>query len=433
VNVSSPLWLFEVRPRADSERSRIHPQTDDTRLRRRYRRLMSRLGAGWFDRLGVDSRLIDAGLALGILVYGLSELLGPEGWRPLAPYLIVLGAMCAATLIRRRAPLALLGAAVVGWLLNGIYGDFDTAPDFPFVALLVALFAVGRYERVPRVSLVAPATGLALLLASLAEGASATDVPFIGAFMTGVWATGFLLRRGRRQRDELKAQEAALLSAGEENARRAVTEERARIARELHDVIAHNVSAVILQAGAAEQELQGGDIERLGGTLASIRSAGQEALSEMRRLLGVLRRTDDSLALAPQPGLDAIEELAERARRSGLTVNVSLLGSARRLPAGLDLAAYRVIQESLTNAVKHAGPTATVDLSVIFEGRLLDIAVSDDGPGAPRGASAALDGGHGLVGIRERAALYGGEAHFGRAESGGFSVNVRLPLEEPPA
>jgi len=205
-------------------------------------------------------------------------------------------------------------------------------------------------------------------------------------------------------------------------AREAVVEERARIARELHDAIAHNVSMMVVQAGAERRVLDGSQ-ESTRDVLATVEQIGRNALTEMRRLVGMLR-TDDDDPLAPQPGLGDLPVLVGQVRDAGLPVELQVEGEARELPVGLELSAYRIVQEALTNALKHAGD-ARATVRVRYTDDSLELEVVDDGAGAQ---GQVASGGHGLVGMRERVALYGGRFEAGRRPAGGFTVRVLLPI-----
>ena len=231
--------------------------------------------------------------------------------------------------------------------------------------------------------------------------------------------------RDRQLRAEALAARADLLEREQElRAHEAVAEERARIARELHDLVAHNVSVMVVQAGA-ERHALGEDQESTRATLASIEQAGRQALAEARRLLGMLRRKGDHEELEPQPSVDQIDLLIEQVERAGLPVNLDVEGERVPLPAGVDLCAYRIVQEGLTNALKHAGP-ARAEVHLRYAPDALDVEVRDDGRGAPHVNG---DGaGHGLIGMRERVALYGGALETGPIEGGGFGIRAHLPL-----
>jgi signal transduction histidine kinase len=203
-------------------------------------------------------------------------------------------------------------------------------------------------------------------------------------------------------------------------AREAVVEERARIARELHDVVAHNVSMMVVQAGAERRVV---DVGATHEVLETIEQIGRGALTEMRRLVGMLR-SDAPDPLTPQPGLDDLPTLVTQVREAGLPVELHVDGERRTLPAGIELSAYRIVQEALTNALKHAGD-ARAEVHVRYGRESLELEIVDDGAG---GAARAASGGHGLVGMRERVALYGGRLDAGRRASGGFSVRVLLPI-----
>jgi len=208
-------------------------------------------------------------------------------------------------------------------------------------------------------------------------------------------------------------------------AREAVVEERARIARELHDAIAHNVSTMVVQAGAERRLLNGSD----GSTrevLETIEQVGRGALTEMRRLVGMLR-SENGDPLAPQPGLGDLATLATQVREAGLPVELFVEGERRELSVGIELSAYRIVQEALTNALKHAGD-ARATVRVRYRDDSLELEIADDGAGGADAAAALASGGHGLVGMRERVALYGGRFDAGRSPSGGFRVRALLPI-----
>jgi signal transduction histidine kinase len=205
-------------------------------------------------------------------------------------------------------------------------------------------------------------------------------------------------------------------------AREAVVEERARIARELHDAIAHNVSMMVLQAGA-ERRVLDGEQSSTREVLETVERTGRGALTEMRRLVGMLR-SDEAEPLTPQPGLDDLPRLITQVREAGLPVELEVDGERRELPVGLELSAYRIVQEALTNALKHAGD-AHATVRVRYGAESLELEIVDDGPG---GTTRAAGGGHGLVGMRERVALYGGRFEASRRPAGGFTVRALLPI-----
>lgn len=249
------------------------------------------------------------------------------------------------------------------------------------------------------------------------------DLGFFVMFFGGPFVGGRIMRRRRARERVLEGRAAELEQEGDERARAAVAEERARIARELHDVIAHAVSVVLLQARGARRVLSE-DEGPVREALDTIERSSREALEEMRRLLGLLRAYDQEPALAPQPSLSRIADLVESVRAAGLPVELSLDGELGDLPAGVDVSAYRIVQEALTNALKHAGP-ARAHVLIHRSEEDLEIQVIDDGAGAGIEAGS----GHGLVGIRERVAIFGGRLEAGHRPEGGYALSARLPLD----
>jgi signal transduction histidine kinase len=242
-------------------------------------------------------------------------------------------------------------------------------------------------------------------------------------FVTG-WLVGFALR-GRTEQTEAAEQRAALAEREREVAARiAVAEERSRIARELHDVVAHAVSVMVLQVGAVRHRMPESDAEDR-EALKNVEQAGRAALAEMRRLLDAMRRDGEEAELRPQPGLGNLDGLLSDVRAAGLDVDLHVHGEPVDLPSGLDLSAYRILQEGLTNALKHSG-AQRAEVDVTYGDRDLLVAVRDDGRGP-----ASSDGlGHGLVGVRERVKIYGGEMTAGAENGRGFTLRARLPLRD---
>jgi signal transduction histidine kinase len=242
------------------------------------------------------------------------------------------------------------------------------------------------------------------------------------------WVLGDNIRTRRAYLAELEARAARLEREREERDERAVAGERNRIARELHDVIAHNVSVMVVQASAGE-EVFDTDPSRARESLAAVASTGRAALTELRRLLGVIRSEEgeDTPAYAPQPGLEYLDELVGQVRETGLAVDVTVLGEPRELPEGVGLCAYRIVQEALTNTLKHADATRA-QVSLRYVADALELQVLDDGRGA---APVNGDGsGHGLIGMRERVALFGGELSARSRPDHGYEVIARIPLED---
>jgi signal transduction histidine kinase len=243
--------------------------------------------------------------------------------------------------------------------------------------------------------------------------------------MFGVgWLVGFALRERTEQTEAAEERAARAEQEREAAARVAVAEERGRIARELHDVVAHAVSVMVLQVGAVRHRMPETATEDR-ETLENVEQAGRSALAEMRRLLNAMRVEGDELELLPHPGLDDLGALADDVRAAGLAVNLEVHGDPIRLPPALDLSAYRILQEGLTNALKHAH-ASKADVEVHYDPGALRLCIHDDGPGGPTGNGGL---GHGLVGIRERVKIYGGDMTAGASPGGGFLLQARLPME----
>jgi signal transduction histidine kinase len=241
------------------------------------------------------------------------------------------------------------------------------------------------------------------------------------------WVLGAYMRTRRLYVEQLRERAERAEREHEERAAAAVASERARIARELHDVVAHSMSVIVVQAEAADEMLDRASPDRARAPLSKIQETGRAALTDMRRMLGVLREAGSEPALAPQPGIANLELLVAKVREAGLPVEVTVEGAAAPLPPAIDLSAFRIVQEALTNTLKYAGP-ARARVSVRYAPGALELEVADDGASPPSDGSA---GGHGLVGMRERVALFGGHLDAGPAPDGGFVVRARLPLEEP--
>jgi signal transduction histidine kinase len=333
---------------------------------------------------------------------------------------------------RRRAPLLVLslsfGVFVIEAVVAAAAGVALPRPDS--IALLagwvIAVYSTGAHLDLPR-ALLGLAMGLSFLPIALAadptRSLSELD-PESLLFILIPWLAGQAIRRLRTQRAQLRELAQTLAREREEQARAAVIAERARIARELHDEVAHSVSVIAVQADAAEGAL-GLDPSVARESLGAIKTTARGALVEMRRLLGVLRDTAETPPLTPRPGLAQLAPLIEQAQRAGVPIELNVEGEPQPLPAALDLSAYRIVQEGVTNIVKHAGQ-AHARVLIRYCARDLHIEIADDGRG---GEAKSYAGGHGLVGIRERVALFGGEVHVGAGINGGFLLRVRLPLE----
>jgi signal transduction histidine kinase len=318
---------------------------------------------------------------------------------------------------RRYRPLGVFAVTAAAWLAILLAGVDTFAPG-----VAVAMYTLAAHcER--RVALRAGIAALLVLAPAHANSSGRLEeeaaIPTL-VVLAAAWILGDNMRTRRAYYRELEEKAARLEREREENERRAAAEEQARIARELHDVIAHNVSVMVLQA-AGGREVFDADPARAREALAAIESTGRDALAELRRLLGVAG--DGSGALAPQPGLPHLEALVDQVRAAGLTVDLALEGETQDVSAGVELSAYRVIQEAVTNTLRHAF-ARRVWVFVRRRGGELEVEVLDDGVGPS--ASAAADG-RGLVGMRERVALFGGEFEAGPRPEGGFRVRARFP------
>jgi signal transduction histidine kinase len=406
----------------DVRRATVHPEGEAGRARAGYGRFVVARLRAYSDWLVIG----------GILAAGVVDLLAVgedfQGSKAANALLIV---ACVAPLYwRRSAPVLTLFAVIAASSAGSLwlYGVDQQGPIEPWLSLLVALYSLGAYEprrRVIRALAVAMPIVLAQSIVSQIAGMAPGDVwpPYL--FYAIAVGTGRAMRHYRGLTAELRERTVELEHEREERARLAVLEERSRMARELHDVIAHSVSVIVVQAAAERRALPDG-AESTGAALEQIERTGREALVELRRLLGVLRRgEDDAPARAPQPGLAVLDELVAQVRDAGLSVDVRIEGDPTALPPGVDLSAYRIVQEALTNALKHAH-ARRAEVVLGFGTGELRLDVRDDGRG--NGAPVVPGGGHGLAGMRERAQLYGGELAAGRRVDGpGFEVKARIP------
>jgi signal transduction histidine kinase len=260
-------------------------------------------------------------------------------------------------------------------------------------------------------------------------GTLVLDVLFVWSFFFALpYGAGRAVRSRTTLNAALRANTERLEQQQRERARQAVVEERTRIARELHDVVAHSVSVMVIQTAAA-RAVAGRDRAAAVTALRSVESCGRDALVDMRRMVGVLHRSDIDLLSGTAPGLSQLGTLADRARASGLPVQVTVEGEARSLPPALDLVSFRIVQEALTNAIKHAGPARAL-VRVTFSADCLQLEIIDTGRGSLRRNASDEAVGHGLVGMRERLSLYGGDLRTGRRSGGGFQVLASIPLAE---
>jgi signal transduction histidine kinase len=362
-------------------------------------------------------RRLDAAVAVLLAALVIEEILNSDVTGPAALFIPAGLAITLPLAWRRTAPLAVTAVVMAAFATQSFLED-DSSQEVQtlLIALLLAAYSVGAHA-----DRRAATTGLLVSWAAILVGEPG-DFIVMGPVFAGTWLAGRLVRAREGDARRLRELTSALERERVEEARIATAEERARIARELHDVVAHAMSTIVLEAGAERVNLPEGESSTQ-DTLRSIERTGREALAEMRRLVGVLRTEADEPALAPSPSLGHLDELVERVRRAGLPVAVQTVGEPVELPPGLDISAYRIVQEALTNALKHAGD-ARASVIVSYCARTVEIEVSDDGRGGtPNG------GGHGLTGLRERVTVFGGELETKGREGGGFLVRARLPLE----
>jgi signal transduction histidine kinase len=390
-------------------------------------------------------RAADAVLALAVLLAtvflvdgpGDAIVIRPVGDVPIAA-LLVFAVASAALYWRRRAPLAVLGVALLAWtvLLGSGYADVGGVA-------IIALYSAGRYATEDRWGALGVAAAIAVVnIDGLTDPAPWGEAVFGGVVMFAAWYVGRRLRLRKERAAQLLREQAA-------EARRIVIEERTRIARELHDVVAHRVSLMTVQAGAAKA-VAAEDPEGALQAMGAVEEAGRQALDELRHLLGVLRPETDLDGLGPQPGLADLPRLVGQVRGAGLDVSLATDGVPAELPARVDLFAYRIVQEALTNVLKHAGPGARSEVRLGTDRSGIVIEVLDDGSGLEPPSAAAgpfrpadlpvgdrqdrrSGSGHGIVGMRERARLLGGTLDARPRPGGGFRVVAHLPTGGEPA
>jgi signal transduction histidine kinase len=386
--------------------------------------------------LGRHRVLVDSLLA-GILgVISIGSLIKSS---PVTVLLVLL--MIVPVAIRRRVPVAAFVTAVAagGWQVLGLGVRTAGSPlghpgPLPSdVALLILLYTVAAYcprrYSIPALLTCIGGSLVAVLVWSPVPAGQVGIVQrlFLAAFLFGgislaCWILGDSMRYRRGYYAALEDRAARLEAERHAESKVAAAAERARIAREMHDVVAHHVSVMVVQADGAGYVLRS-DPDRAATALAAVSATGRQALTELRRLLGVLRSTDQHADLTPLPGLGELRELLDQARGAGLEVSYTLRGQPRELPEGAELAAYRVVQESLTNTRKHAGLAATAAVTLQYEHDGLIVQVTDDGVSTPGGEPSGL----GLAGMRERIEMYGGTVVAGPLPGGGFRVRAWLP------
>ena len=356
-------------------------------------------------------------LAAGLVALALVEIAADGGLstgQRLANWAVVL-AFGAGFAVRRRFPIPLLGLLLVVAVADSWIGE-PGGGEVVGLFMLLSVYTAAAHTDGRAMWLAAAITFATACVVMLTdpEGLNLSAVVFFSLLFGTPWAVGRAIRHRRLR-------EVALVGEQEQRARAAVAEERTRIARELHDVVAHAISVIVVQARGGRRLLEA-EPDEARSAFDTIESTGQRALDEMRRLLGMLRADDEELALAPQPSLARLDTLVADVERAGLPVELTVEGEPAELPPGIDLSAYRIVQEALTNALKHAGP-ARARVLVRYGPGEVELEVADDGAGGGNGAG----GGHGLIGIQERVAMLGGDVEAGRRPDGGYAVRARLP------
>jgi signal transduction histidine kinase len=351
-----------------------------------------------------------------------------------------IGVLVLPLVFQRRFPFA---APVAYWLmaaaLTFVDGVLIAFVGSLSVVGLAAAFLLGnlRDDRQAGIGFVVVLGCIVVVVTNIPGPQSAGDLIFIPLRYVVAWVAGYALRERSEKAEaaEMRAtlaereREAAEMRATlaererEAAARIAVAEERTRIARELHDIVAHAMSVMVLQVGAVRHKLPG-TLDEDREALGRVEQAGRTALAEMRRLLGAMRSDGDGVERGPQPGLDALDSLVEDVVHAGLPVQLHVDGERYDLPRAIDLSAYRIVQEGLTNALKHAH-ASHADVTVRYRPDEVELEVADDG----KGPATTNGNGHGLVGVRERAKIYGGEMSAGAAPAGGFVLSARLPVD----
>ena len=322
---------------------------------------------------------------------------------------------------RRPRPLVVLGLTLAASALSWGFG-----PTYEYFGLPFALYSVGRYTTNDRWSYASVSVAIAVAaISDLVDEGPLTDIGSSFFFLFLVWYIGRRIRIRGDYMSLLQGRAAQLEREHAAEARRAVAEERTRIARELHDVVAHRVSVMTVQAGAAKTVAANDPAGAL-RAMEAVEQAGRQALGELRHLLGVLRPRADVDELGPQPGIADVPRLVDQFREAGVDVSLTMDGAQTDLPARVDLSTYRIVQEALTNVLKHAGPNAHTEVRLSNDNQAVAIEVLDTG----HGATTLPGSGHGIVGMRERAQLLGGSLDAGPRPGGGFLVVAHLPIEE---
>jgi signal transduction histidine kinase len=371
---------------------------------------------------------VDAAFALALLIaIELEALVGGYAPYPVVAFCAVI-LMTGAVALRRSWPVGALSVGLLVGLAQDAIVPLAQTPVGLILGAIALFYGAGAFTTEDRARMALVVGLAALWIADVITAAPLSEFLFDGVIIGLIpWATGRMLREQSARERAFRESAERLDSERDQRARAAASNERARIARELHDIIAHSVSVMVIQAGGARTVMDA-EPERAETSLRMVERAGHEALAEMRRLLGLLDGGVASGSRAPQPNLAHVQQLIDQTRVSGLAATLRVRGAAVAISPALDLCAYRIIQEALTNAIKHAGP-ARAEVCVSWSEKELELEIADNGSGIAFSGLSATGAGHGLVGMRERAALQGGSVEAGCVNGSGFVVRARLPLD----
>jgi signal transduction histidine kinase len=375
--------------------------------------MQQRAWSGWAGRLAWD-----IGPAIALFVLGVLTNDSRDEREPIAYLLLVLPLT-----VRRWFPLATL--AVVSFLAVLLSGDLS-GPWVPVGAVALASYATGEAngDRVRSALSVVAIAGLMAFGFLLQEADEFLSIVLPFAVVLPSWLLGDVVRTRREEETRRAEASGRALREAEERLQAAVAQERRHMARELHDVVAHGVSVMVIQAGAARQVIDTAP-DQATQSILTVESTGRDVMAELRRLLGVLNDDGEATGLAPQPGIGQLGPLVDRVRAAGLPAELEIDGTPCELPASLDVTAYRIVQEALTNALRYARRARTL-VHVVYDEDLLRLEILDDGPA---GDAAGSDGtGRGLVGMQERASIVGGRLEAGPRLGGGYAVRAWLPV-----
>src|SRR3954462_268126 len=383
----------------------------------------------------ISARQIDALMAVGLTAILILELiLGSNISGPFWANYLLGSVATLAVAWRRPWPVWMLAVQLVAVLIStAAGGDLAENPFAPFLAVIVVMYGVGSYPPLGGSRFGVAIGVLGMILINLVGDPPPDAGSYIGTILLAIllpYAAGRAAKEWAQRALELERVNAALKAEQEQRSLLAVADERSRIARELHDVVAHSISVMVVQAEGAKRMMDR-DPRRAKSALEQIEGTGRAALVEMRRLLGVLRKEGEGTIRTPQPGTQTLDMLVNRAQEAGLDVRVAIEGSRKTLPAGVDVSVFRIIQEALTNSMKHAGPTRA-DVLLTYSDESVEVEIVDTGAvnGFQPPSADPETPQHGLLGMKERASLYGGEIVTGPCEDGrdGYRVWARIPL-----